>query len=135
MKHYISKTEAINQAILPALGNIAGNYDLDGLANATFTYEEGKGFTQTTSAEDFWEIVPDHALILFVTWDEDTHGSTWVIMTDAGAVTETGATRPADDKNMAYGYLEKSLASAGYDMDDIINNEDNVEQFAVTRAN
>lgn len=135
MKHYITKTEAINQAILPALGNIAGNYDLDGLANATFTYEEGKGFTQTTSAEDFWQIAPDHELILFVTWDEDTHGSTWAIMTDAGAVIETGETLPADDKDRAYGYLEEMLELAGYDMDDIINNEDNVEHFAVMRAN
>lgn len=132
---YATKTEAINQAILPALGNFAGIYDLDGLANATFTFEGGKGFTQTVTGEDFWQIAPDHELILFVIWNEDTHGSTWAIMTDAGGVIETGATRPADDKNTAYGYLEKSLWDAGcIMMDDILNREDNVEHFAVMRA-
>lgn len=135
MQYYATKADAINQAITPALGDLTGGYDLDGLANATFTYEDGKGFTQAISPEEFWQIAPDHELNLFTTWIKDTNGLIWAVMTDAGAVIETGETTPAGDKDKAYNHLDESLGLAGYERGDTLNLGDNAGQFVITRTN
>ena len=53
---YTTKQDAIEQAILPALGEFAADHDVDAIFNATFAYE-GAGFVQTATVDEFWAAV------------------------------------------------------------------------------
>lgn len=68
---YATKTDAIDQAIKPALDE--GDYDVDKIFEACFKYltdvdEQGRyllntaGFEQVVSDETFWDVVAECAL-------------------------------------------------------------------------
>ena len=60
---YTTKTDAINYAILPALGDFAGEHDAEAIFEATFTYDaEAGGFVQTATTDEFWAAVEAAAL-------------------------------------------------------------------------
>lgn len=65
---YSSKSDAIEQDIIPALGDFDDEYDADAIFEAAFAYrvdedEHGNellnsaGFVQVVGAAEFWEIV------------------------------------------------------------------------------
>lgn len=68
---YTTKSDVIEQAILPALGEYADDYDTDAIADAAFDYrvdtnEQGQellntaGFEQVVDEDGFWTIVEQH---------------------------------------------------------------------------
>jgi hypothetical protein len=68
---YEKITDAIEQAIGPALGEFGNDYDLEAIAREVFEYkvdtdERGQellntaGFEQVVSEEEFWEIAERH---------------------------------------------------------------------------
>ncbi len=68
---YTTRPDAIEQAILPALGDHADDYDVDAICQETFDYrvdtdQHGNellntaGFEQTVTDDEFWEIVARH---------------------------------------------------------------------------
>ena len=57
---YTTKQDAIEQAILPALGEFAADHDVDAIFNATSAYE-GAGFVQTATVDEFWAAVEANA--------------------------------------------------------------------------
>jgi hypothetical protein len=70
---FSTKREVIDQAVTPALGDFAADYDIDAIADETFAYEVDEdgdgnellntaGFVQAVSEERFWEIVEAHHL-------------------------------------------------------------------------
>lgn len=71
---YSTITEVIEQAVAPALGDFAADYDIEAIAREVFEYrtdtdEAGKellnsaGFEQIVTDEEFWAIVEKHALV------------------------------------------------------------------------
>ena len=70
---YSTITDVIDQAVIPALGEVGADYDADAIAREAFGYrvdidEQGRellntaGFEQTVSDDEFWTIVERHAL-------------------------------------------------------------------------
>lgn len=59
---YTTKTDAMEQEILPALGEYASEHDLDAIFDRAFTWT-GRGYEQTVSTDEFWEIVTDCAKV------------------------------------------------------------------------
>ncbi len=57
---YTTKQDAIEQAILPALGEYADDHNIDAIFDATFAYE-GAGFVQTATVDEFWVAVEANA--------------------------------------------------------------------------
>lgn len=68
---FSSMRDVIDQAIIPALGDDANDYDVEAIAAETFGYEVNEdehgnqllntaGFVQVVSEERFWEIVELH---------------------------------------------------------------------------
>lgn len=55
--YYTTKTEYIEQVILPALADEASDYDVEAIADQATDYTEGKGFFQVVDTDEFWEIV------------------------------------------------------------------------------
>jgi DNA-directed RNA polymerase specialized sigma24 family protein len=51
---YATRTDAIDQAIIPALDSL--DYDLDAIFDACFTYRDG-AFEQTADDAEFWQAV------------------------------------------------------------------------------
>lgn len=69
---YTTKTDAIEQAILPALGEYAADHDIDAIFDEAFAYRidtndrgqellDSAGYEQTVDTDDFWAIVAKHA--------------------------------------------------------------------------
>lgn len=59
---YTTKTDAMEREILPALGEYASDHDLDAIFDRAFTWT-GRGYEQTVSSDEFWEIVTDCAKV------------------------------------------------------------------------
>lgn len=70
-KRYASKSDAVDQDILPALGEHGHAYDVDGIFAEAFTYRvdtdsQGRellnsaGFEQTVDVDEFWKIAERH---------------------------------------------------------------------------
>ena len=57
---YTTKQDAIEQAILPALGEFAADHDVDAIFNATFAYG-GPGLGQPAPDDEFWAADEAHA--------------------------------------------------------------------------
>lgn len=58
MPTFVTKRDAIEQDLLPALGDHAGDFDVNGLADAAYSYYPGRGFVHATrDAEEFWTLV------------------------------------------------------------------------------
>lgn len=68
---YTTKTDAMEQAITPALGEHAADFDADAIFADAFKYkvdtdEQGNellntaGFEQVVTVEEFWEIAKKH---------------------------------------------------------------------------
>jgi hypothetical protein len=69
---YENRSEAIDQAIIAALGGQEDDFDVDAIFDETFRYhvdrnEDGlglansAGFEQVVTVEEFWKIVEKHA--------------------------------------------------------------------------
>lgn len=70
-KRFTTKDDAIQQDILPALGEFADSHDIDGIFAETFEYkvdvnDKGQenlntaGFEQIVDTDTFWTIVEKH---------------------------------------------------------------------------
>lgn len=70
---YTTKTDAMEQAILPALGEYGADFDADGIFADAFEYkvdtnEHGDqrlntaGFEQVVTEAEFWEIAQKHSV-------------------------------------------------------------------------
>jgi hypothetical protein len=68
---YTTRQDAIEQAILPALGEHADDYDTDAIFDATFEHKVDRdgdgnehlntaGFEQIVTDEEFWRVVEQH---------------------------------------------------------------------------
>lgn len=57
---FTTKTDALDYAILPALGEYADEHDLDVIFDRAFTYN-GRGYVQSVDTDEFWTIVADAA--------------------------------------------------------------------------
>lgn len=58
-KFYITRQDAIEQEIIPALGEFADQYDIEAIADDALTYVAGHGF-DVAQDEEFWRIVERH---------------------------------------------------------------------------
>ena len=56
--NFATKTDAIEQSILPALGEYADDFDIDGIFDDCFTYEDG--YFVPREGVDFWEVAEKH---------------------------------------------------------------------------
>lgn len=65
MEHtiYTTKTDAVEEVILPSLGDFVADFDIDGIFLEAFAYDAGRrGFVRTTDDDDaYWVIVERHA--------------------------------------------------------------------------
>lgn len=68
---YSTREEAIEQGVVPALGDDAGDYDVDAIWREAYEHRVDRdgdgnellntaGFEQVVSTEKFWEIVERH---------------------------------------------------------------------------
>lgn len=56
---FTTRTRAIEQVILPALGEYAADFDIDAIADEVLgNYEHG--YVQKVDTDEFWEIVAKH---------------------------------------------------------------------------
>lgn len=54
---FTTKTEAIDQYIIPALGDFADDYDTDGIFSEAFEYsEDERGFVLSIDEDDFYDV-------------------------------------------------------------------------------
>lgn len=70
---YADAAEAIVRGIIPALGEYAARYHLDGIFADTFAWTDdprGRGFTCTADPERFAEVIQRYAAPLQLRWDE-----------------------------------------------------------------
>lgn len=69
---FSTRTDAIDQAIIPALGDFAGEHDVDAIFDRAFEYRVDRteddaewlpsaGFEQAVTDDEFWSIVEDCA--------------------------------------------------------------------------
>ena len=57
---YSTKTDAIAQAILPALGEHADDFDIDAIFDEAYGWDDEGHLVQTVSDDEFWQIVEAH---------------------------------------------------------------------------
>lgn len=102
---YTTKTDAVGQAILPALGEYEGDYDIDGIFSDAFDYDvERHGFVQVVDSDSFWNTVRDNELELYVIWDtsSDEGVAIWEVITPStlrdGTVVDRGAFTLVEDE-------------------------------------
>ena len=71
MERYATISDVIDQAVVPALGEHGGDYDVEAIAREAYTYvvdtdDDGNellntaGFEQSVSDDEFWTIVEKH---------------------------------------------------------------------------
>lgn len=76
MSRYTTIADAIERAILPALGEFGDGYDVAAIAREAFVYRvdhndaSNDGFEQVCDNAGFWEIVERHTLVLVPPADE-----------------------------------------------------------------
>lgn len=62
-ERYTTRQDAIEQAIVPALGDFGTDYDLDAIFDACFEYDpceghiQDAGYVQVVDDADFWQAV------------------------------------------------------------------------------
>lgn len=89
--YYESRTEIINNEIIPSLGDAANDFDIEAIADEVTIYD----FTHTPArvtmieGEEFWEIVEKHDLALQQPYTADIHGDSATITDDAGTILGT----------------------------------------------
>lgn len=89
--YYESRTEIINNEIIPSLGDAANEFNIEAIADEVTIYD----FTHTPArvtmieGEEFWEIVEKHDLALQQPYTADVHGEAATISDDAGTILGT----------------------------------------------
>lgn len=89
--YYESRTEIINNEIIPSLGDAANEFNIEAIADEVTIYD----FTHTPArvtmieGEEFWEIVEKHDLALQQPYTADIHGDSSTITDDAGTILGT----------------------------------------------
>ena len=71
---FSTRTEAIEQVIIPALGDYGNDYDIEAIADEVLAYNEAydeeanvyrlndQGFYQCVDSDEFWEVVEKYTL-------------------------------------------------------------------------
>lgn len=139
MRHYITKTEAIDQLIVPALGEHAPAHDLDGLAEDMLDFDmDRRMFFQSVTADEFWEVASQHEFQLDVDWvaSDEEYNAVWKIVTsrsfEQGAVIASGYFKATEDEDESLANLDEALAVEGYKRGDQVTNEGDFDSFEVT---
>ena len=90
-KFYESRTEIINNEIIPSLGDAANDFDIEAIADEVTIYD----FTHTPArvtmieGDEFWEIAEKHDRALQQPYTADVHGDSATITDDAGTILGT----------------------------------------------
>ena len=141
MQLYTTKADVFAQHILPALGEYAEDYDVDGIFLNTFKFDDSKqAFYQEVSSEKFWEIVEDNHFELFVEWsdNEGENNATWQILTPAlerdGDIHESGSFESSDNRYKSHYLLAGSVRDAGYIIGDNKDNGPGYSTYEVSRG-
>ena len=136
--YFTTKTDAAQHLVVPALGEHADYYDVDGLTDASTRYVPGKGFTQTVTTAEFWNLVPDHELRLDVDWvagdGSDEYNAAWTVTTPASGAIDSGAFTATEDEDGSFANLDASLNAWGYRREDVLNVEGDWSQFVAARV-
>lgn len=67
-QRYTTRQDAVEQVILPSLGEYADGHNIDAIFEACFAYDpcsghiQDAGFVQIATEGEFWETVQRHAL-------------------------------------------------------------------------
>ena len=135
--YFTTKTEAAHHLVTTALDENADYYDLDGLTDAITRYVPGKGFTQTVTTADFWNLVPAHELRLDVDWisgdGSDEYNAAWTVTTPASGAIDSGAFTATEDEDDSLANLDAALKAEGYRREDVLSREGDWSQFVAAR--
>ena len=136
MQHFTTKTDVINHAIIPVLGDYAAEYDLDGLASATYEYNaERQRFEAIVFEQDaFNELLTAHELRLDVNWvggGDDEYNATWDVVTEASGAIDGGAVQATEDEAESLANLDAALTVAGYRRGDRVSEKGDFETYQV----
>lgn len=135
--YFTTRADATHHLVTTALAEHADYYDVDGLTDAITRYVPGKGFTQTVTTADFWNLVPDHELRLDVDWvagdGSDEYNAAWTVSTRAGGTIDSGAFTATDEEDGSFANLDAALKAEGYRREDMLNVEGDWSQFVAAR--
>lgn len=141
-KTFTTKGEAVCRLLVPALGEYAGHYDLDGLADSVLDFDaDRRVFFQSVTTDEFWEVVPQHELQLDVEWvaGTDEVNAVWKVVTsrsiEQDAVLASGAVQATEDEDESLANLDAALSLERYRRGDPITNDGDFSSFDVTIAN
>ena len=119
-KTFTTKTDAIGQLIIPALGEHATSHDLDGLADAVLDFDRDRQvFFQSVTTDEFWEAAHQHALKLDVHWNAapEEYNALYEVYTPHTRAEDTviasGYFKATEDENESLSALDSALEDEG----------------------
>ena len=135
--YFATKTDATHHLVTVALDEHADYVDVDGLTDAITWYVLGKGYFQTVTTAEFWNLVHSHELRLDVDWisgdGSDEYNAAWTVSTPASGTIASGAFTATEDEDDSLANLDESLKAAGYRREDVLNGEGDWSQFVAAR--
>lgn len=136
--YFTTRTDAAQHLVVPALGEHADYYDVDGLTDAVTRYVPGQGFTQTVTTAEFWNLVHNHELRLDVDWvagdGSDEYNAAWTVTTSAAGAIDSGAFTATEDDAESFANLDAALTVWGYRREDVLSVEGDRSQYVVARG-
>lgn len=135
---FATKSDAIDQLVVPALGRHAPAHDVAGIAYAILDFDaDRQAFVQSVTTDEFWQVVAAHQLMLQVDWTggDGEFNALWSVGTSRpfGEVTilASGAIEATEDGYVSLANLDAALSLEGYERGEIVARGGDFDTFTV----